>query len=130
VQYLEHISLQFDKPTTYLSIPLKKLRSALQNETHRVNIGAFRLLASPSLRGFMCSLCLLKCLTQSDTNALCVPVDILQEVNEVAHGLARRLEQLAPLLGGGYVFQGGQTRNSKQEKPVKDGETCNGDIAR
>lgn len=39
LSYLQHISLQFDKPTTYLSIPMKKFRNALQNETHRVNIG-------------------------------------------------------------------------------------------
>ena len=39
VDYLQYITLQFDKPTTYLSIPLKKLKYALQNETHRVNIG-------------------------------------------------------------------------------------------
>lgn len=39
VDHLEHISLQFDKPTTYLSIPLKKFKNGLQNEGHRVNIG-------------------------------------------------------------------------------------------
>ena len=41
VDLLEHISLQFDKPTTYLAIPLKKIRNALQNETHRINIGKY-----------------------------------------------------------------------------------------
>ena len=44
VDHVDHISLQFDKPTTYLSIPLKRFRNALQNETHRVNIGACFLL--------------------------------------------------------------------------------------
>lgn len=38
VDYLQHLSICFDKPTTYLSIPLKRLKNALQNETHRVNL--------------------------------------------------------------------------------------------
>lgn len=36
--FTQHISLQFERPTTYLSIPLKKIRNSLQNETHRVNV--------------------------------------------------------------------------------------------
>lgn len=39
LKYLQHISLQFEKPTTYLSIPMKKIKNALLGETHRVNIG-------------------------------------------------------------------------------------------
>mmetsp|Transcript_20064 Transcript_20064/g.33806 ORF Transcript_20064/g.33806 Transcript_20064/m.33806 type:complete len:436 (+) Transcript_20064:508-1815(+) len=91
VDYLQHITLQFDKPTTYLSIPLKRLKNALQNETHRVNI------------------------------------DIRQEVNEVVHGLARRLEQLQPLLGGDYIYKEGRRRPRKVE--TKANASYNGDIA-
>eukprot|EP00602_Paraphysomonas_sp_CaronLab_P003749 CAMPEP_0185034040 /NCGR_PEP_ID=MMETSP1103-20130426/23545_1 /TAXON_ID=36769 /ORGANISM="Paraphysomonas bandaiensis, Strain Caron Lab Isolate" /LENGTH=408 /DNA_ID=CAMNT_0027570529 /DNA_START=401 /DNA_END=1627 /DNA_ORIENTATION=+ len=36
--YIQHMSLQFDKPTTYLCIPLRRIRNCLQNESYQMNL--------------------------------------------------------------------------------------------
>ena len=40
--YLPHLTLHFDKPTTYLCIPLRRIRNALQNESYQTNLGEGR----------------------------------------------------------------------------------------
>jgi hypothetical protein len=40
--YIPHLTLHFDKPTTYLCIPLRRIRNALQNESYQTNLGKYR----------------------------------------------------------------------------------------
>lgn len=37
--YIPHMSIVFEKPTTYLSIPLKRIKNCLQTESYQSNLG-------------------------------------------------------------------------------------------
>lgn len=39
--YIPHMSIIFEKSTTYLSIPLKRIKNCLQGESYQSNLGKF-----------------------------------------------------------------------------------------
>jgi hypothetical protein len=59
VSYVNHMSIVFEKPSVYLSVPLKRIKNCLQGESYQTNLGRLSLpsLLSPSLSSPSHSLC-------------------------------------------------------------------------
>lgn len=84
--YIPHLTLHFDKPTTFLCIPLRRIRNALQNESYQTNLGKHN------------------CFIISEDVLICVLLVIRGELKLVCITLAERIERLKPWLSSHRVI--------------------------